>query len=104
MKRNSITFQIEAYECKKHPLMKIDFRVRYKVSVHDIHSGDSLLGNHSFPFLWVITAEIGSDQEKTPPLIFYELSKTVFKIFLAWLGPKLEGMGAIQIKESLIFI
>ena len=62
-----------------------------KVSVHDIHSGDSLFGNHSFPFLWVMTAEIGSDQEKTPPLIFYELSKTVFKFFLAQLGPKLDG-------------
>ena len=38
-----------------------------------------------------MTAEIGSDQEKTPPLIFYELSKTVFKFFLAQLGPKLDG-------------
>ena len=38
-----------------------------------------------------MTAEIGSDQEKTPPLIFYELSKTVFKFFLAQLGPILEG-------------
>ena len=29
-----------------------------------------------------------------PPMIFWELSKTVFKTFLAQLGPILEGGGA----------
>ena len=52
-------------------------------------------GNARFlwPFLPGLTAFFGIFVSTIPYLIFRELSKTVFKFFLAQLGPKLEWGG-----------